>query len=319
MPGSTAPAHEGASAVVFAYHDVGVRGLETLLARGFDVPLVVTHEDDPGEGAWFASVAEHAHRYAIDTITPARADLPALAGRLAALRPDFIFSFYYRHLIPPALLETPARGALNLHGSLLPRYRGRAPVNWAVLAGESETGASLHYMTTEPDAGDLVDQEAVPILPNDTAAEVMAKVTVAAERLLWRVTPALAAGTAPRTPLDLAAGNYCGRRRPEDGRIDWRRSAWEIHNLVRAVAPPYPGAFTDIAGGRLFVLGSHFRDEPAHLPGPALYAEDGRMYIDCADSRRFQVLKCAFNDQPVTADSLPVIAGGAVLLLGEKA
>ncbi len=313
------PTTASPSAVVFAYHDVGVRGLETLLARGFRIPLVITHEDDPKEAPWFASVHEHARRYAIPTLTPAPGDLPELAGRLASLRPDFLFSFYYRHLIPSAVLETASRGALNMHGSLLPRYRGRAPVNWAVLAGEHETGASLHYMTRKPDAGDLVGQEAVPVLPNDTAAEVMAKVTVAAERLLWNLGPQLVAGTAPRTPLDLAQGNYCGRRRPEDGRVDWRRGAWEIHNLIRAVAPPYPGAFSDVAGGRLFLLGSHFRGEPARLSRPALYCEAGRMYADCADSRRFEVLKCAFNDQPVTAASLPVLAGGEVLLLGDNA
>ncbi|HEX5314693.1 MAG TPA: formyltransferase [Gammaproteobacteria bacterium] len=310
-------AAERARAVVFAYHDVGVRGLETLLARGVDVLLVVTHEDDPAEAGWFASVADHARRYGIDTITPAPGDLPALGPRLAALAPDFLFSFYYRHLLPAALIETARGGAFNLHGSLLPRYRGRAPVNWAVLAGETETGASLHYMTARADAGDLVAQESVPILPNDTAAEVMTKISVAGERLLWRVLPELIAGTAPRKPLDLAAGNYCGRRRPEDGRIDWSQGAWAIHNLVRAVAPPYPGAFSDIGGGRLFLLGSHFRNEAARHTRALLYVERGRMYADCADSFRFEVLKCAFNDNPVTAASFP-FAGGEYPLSGDS-
>ncbi len=147
---------EGADAVVFAYHDVGVRGIETLLERGVNVRLVVTHADDPNEEKWFASVAECARRYDIECVTPAQNELLDLVPMLDELAPDFIFSFYYRHMIPAALLAKANRGALNLHGSLLPRYRGRAPVNWAVLAGESETGASLHYMTAEPDAGDLV-------------------------------------------------------------------------------------------------------------------------------------------------------------------
>lgn len=304
------------SAVVFAYHDVGVRSLEVLLAAGYDVRLVFTHEDDPGEGGWFASVAECARRYGIEILTPRQKELPGFVERLAGLRPDFIFSFYYRYMIPPALLETAVRGALNLHGSLLPRYRGRAPVNWAVLAGESESGASLHYMEAKPDAGDLVGQQAVPILPNDTAGTVMNKVAVAGECLLWRLAPQLAAGTAPRTPLDLAAGNYCGRRRPEDGRIDWSGGAWTIHNLVRAVAPPYPGAFTDIAPGRLAILASHYRGEAARHDRPALYAEDGRIYVDCADSRRFRVLKCAIDQRPLNADSLAALTGGEILLLG---
>lgn len=307
-----------ADAVVFAYHEVGVRGLETLLARGVNVRLVVTHADDPGEEKWFASVAERARLYGIECIEPERSGLAALASVLDELAPDFIFSFYYRYLIPTVLLEKAGRGALNLHGSLLPRYRGRAPVNWAVLAGESETGASLHHMSAEADAGDLVAQEAVPILPNDTAGEVMAKVAVAGERLLWRWVPELVAETAPRTPLDLAAGNYCGRRRPEDGRIDWSDGAWQIHNLVRAVAPPYPGAFTDWKGRRLDLLGSHFRGESARGDRPAIYAENGRMYADCADAMRFEVLKCSFDNAPLLPASLGGLTGGDPLFPGAK-
>lgn len=307
-----------ASAVVFAYHDVGVRGIETLLARGVEIPLVVTHRDDPAERAWFASVAECASRYGIETVTPEPNELPGLTARLGALAPEFIFSFYYRHLIPAALIATARRGALNLHGSLLPRYRGRAPVNWAVLAGESKTGASLHYMVDRADAGDLVAQEAVPILPNDTASEVMAKVATAGERLLWHYVPELVAGTAPRKPLDLAAGNYCGRRRPEDGRIDWSRGAWQIHNLVRAVAPPYPGAFTEWQGQRLAVLGSHFRGESARGSAPAIYAEAGRIHADCSDGMRFEMLKCALDNQSLTAASFDGLNGGKPLSLGAQ-
>jgi len=306
-----------ASAVVFAYHDVGVRSLEVLLAAGYDVKLVFTHEDDPSEGGWFASVAERARLYGIEVVTPAMKELPDYIERLNSIAPDFIFSFYYRYMIPVPVLETARQGALNLHGSLLPHYRGRAPVNWAVLAGEAETGASLHYMAAKPDAGDLVGQEAVPILPNDTAGEVMNKVAVAGECLLWQLAPKLAAGTAPCSSLDLKAGNYCGRRRPEDGRIDWGQDAWSIHNLVRAVAPPYPGAFCDLEQGRLALLGSHYQGESARHEGPALYVENGRIYADCADSHRFQVLKCALDGRSLTADSFSALADGGILSLKE--
>ncbi|MGH8224890.1 MAG: formyltransferase [Gammaproteobacteria bacterium] len=307
-----------ADAVVFAYHDVGVRGIETLLARGINIRLIVTHADDPDEAKWFASVAECARRYGIECIMPERGELPVLVPMLDELAPDFIFSFYYRHLIPAALLTTARRGALNLHGSLLPHYRGRAPVNWAVLAGESETGASLHYMTVKADAGDLVAQEAVPILPNDTAGEVMAKVAVAGERLLWHWVPELVAGRAPHIPLDLAAGNYCGRRRPEDGRIDWSADAWHIHNLIRAVAPPYPGAFSEWNGKRLALLGSHFRNERARGDRPAIYVEDGHIYADCADGMRFEVLKCALDQEPLSPASLHELTGGEPLFPGAE-
>ncbi|HEX7340749.1 MAG TPA: formyltransferase [Rhodanobacteraceae bacterium] len=302
-------------AIVFAYHNVGVRALEVLLACGYDIPLVFTHEDDPNEGVWFASVTACARRNGIEVATPEQAELPHVASRITELAPDFIFSFYYRYMIPAELLALAPRGALNLHGSLLPRYRGRAPVNWAVLAGESETGASLHYMTAKPDAGDLVGQQAVPILPNDTAADVMTKITVAGECLLWRLAPALAAGTAPRMPLDLAAGNYRGRRRPEDGRVDWSANAWAIHNLVRAVAPPYPGAFTDTLYGRLGLLGSHYAAQDACHSQPSLYVDNDRLYVDCRDGKRFQLLQATLDGQPLTAASLPDAAASGVIPL----
>ena len=240
-------------AVVFAYHNVGVRCLKVLLAHGVDVALVVTHDDRPGETIWFDSVARTAADYGLPVVAPADANAPGLVDRVRSLRPDFLFSFYYRQMLKPALLELPARGALNMHGSLLPDFRGRVPVNWAVLKGAHETGATLHYMTAKPDAGDVVAQQSVPILPDDTAKEVFDKVTVAAEIALDRVLPALVHGTAPRIPQP-GAGSYFGGRSAEDGRIDWSQPAAAIHNLVRAVAPPYPGAFCDVGGRRVRVL-----------------------------------------------------------------
>jgi methionyl-tRNA formyltransferase len=241
-------------AVVFAYHNVGTRCLRVLRAHGVDVPLVVTHDDDPAETLWFERVAAVADDLGLPHTAPADASDPMFVARVAALAPEFIFSFYYRRMISAELVALAPRGALNMHGSLLPRYRGRAPVNWAVLHGERRTGATLHYMTQKPDAGDIVAQQAVPILPDDTAREVFDKVTVAAEICLDAVLPALIAGTAPRLPNDIAQGSYYGARRPEDGRIDWSRDAQSIHNLVRAVAPPYPGAFTTLAGRSARVL-----------------------------------------------------------------
>ncbi len=131
-----------ARAVVFGYHDVGVRCLETLISGGVEVPLVVTVRDDPTETQWFGSVAATAAEYGIEAITPADANTVELQQRLADLQPDFIFSFYYRSMLDTALLSIARQGALNMHGSLLPRYRGRAPVNWAILRGERETGAT---------------------------------------------------------------------------------------------------------------------------------------------------------------------------------
>ena len=252
-----------ARAVVFAYHNVGARCLRVLLARGIDVALVVTHTDNPNENIWFESVAAVAADYALPVITPADPREPALADAVRAAQPDFIFSFYYRHMLPVELLALAPRGAFNMHGSLLPKYRGRVPTNWAVLNGETETGATLHEMAAKPDAGAIVAQTPVPILPDDTAGQVFDKVTVAAEQTLWRVLPALVAGDAPRLPNDLAAGSYFGGRKPEDGRIDWTQPAQQVYNLVRAVAPPYPGAFTDIGSERFIVAAARLANPDA--------------------------------------------------------
>ncbi len=294
-----------ASAVVFAYHDVGVRCLSVLLAYGVKVDLVVTHEDDPNEQIWFSSVKKLAELNGIPVATPADPNTPEFAARIAALKPDFLFSFYYRFMLGAPLLDAPARGALNMHGSLLPKFRGRVPVNWAIIHGERQTGASLHYMEKKPDAGDLVDQQAVPILPDDTASEVFAKVTVAAEQVLDRSLPALVLNTASRKPLDLKAGSYYGRRRPEDGRIDWTQPAWSVHNLIRAVAPPYPGAYSTAGGKPLKVLRSHYPDQAARHETPTLYMEStGRCYADCGDGKRIEILALELDGRTLDAAQL---------------
>jgi methionyl-tRNA formyltransferase len=278
-------------AVVFGYHNVGHRCLSVLLAHGIDVALVVTHRDNPAENIWFDSVQSLAQMHGVPVVTPDDANTAPFVARVAALEPSLLFSFYYRSMLSRALLEIPRLGALNMHGSLLPRYRGRVPVNWAVIKGERETGATLHYMVEKPDAGDIVSQQAVPILPDDTAFDVFNKVTVAAEMALDRVLPALLSGTAPRMPQDLSRGSYFGGRTPEDGRIDWQRAAAEIHNLVRGVAPPYPGAFSDVAGRRVRVLRSLLAREQAKRIGfPALYCDSGRCYAECGDGNALRIL-----------------------------
>ncbi len=298
-------------AVVFANHDVGVRCLSALMAAGIEVALVVAHDDEPSESIGFASVVETAAMNDLPVAMPDNAGEAEFVRRVIRLRPDFIFSFYYRQMLPPQLLGTARRGALNMHGSLLPRYRGRAPVNWAVIRGESETGATLHYMVGSPDAGDIVDQQAVPILPDDTAFDVFQKVTVAAEIVLCRSLPALIAGTAPRIPQDADRASYYGRRRPEDGAIDWRADAKTVHDLVRGVAPPYPGAFTTLAGRRLRVLLT--RPEPQrHRRGnePLLYVEDDACFADCGAGGVLRLIRLELEGAPIDArtlrDAMPI-------------
>ncbi len=246
----------GKRVVLLGYHTMGCLGFDALRRHGYEVAAVLTHPDDPHEEIWWDSLAARAERAGVPVHTPESSKGEEFQDLVASYAPDFLFSFYYRFMIPPAVLELAPRGALNLHGSLLPRYRGRAPVNWVLVEGETETGVSLHYMVAKPDAGDLVDQERVAIDPADTAFTLYGKLEAAATVVLDRALPALAndfADTARPVPLDLSQGSYRGGRKPADGQIDWSWPARRIYDLVRGVTHPYPGAFTTLGGRRLLV------------------------------------------------------------------
>jgi methionyl-tRNA formyltransferase len=295
------------SAIVFAYSEVGVRCLRVLLAQDVKIPLLFSHADDPNESQWFGSVSALARDNGLNIVTPESPNTPQWIAEGIAAKPDFVFSFYYRYMLDKAWLNLPRLGALNIHGSLLPKFRGRAPVHWAIINGEVTTGASLHYMVEKPDAGAMVDQEAVPILENDTALDVSVKVAAAAESVLRRSLPRLIDGSASSRPLDLSAGSYFGRRRPEDGRIDWSLGARAIHDLVRAVAPPFPGAFTEVNGCRLGILETRMDTHSLRYPGqaPCLYSVDGEWYADCVDGRRLKILQLTANGEPVAQNTVP--------------
>ena len=291
-----------ASAVVFAYHDVGARCLPVLLEHGVKVLLVVTHRDDPTENIWFASVEKLARARGLEVAMPEDPNAPEFIARLRALAPDFIFSFYYRHMLSPALLATATRGAFNMHGSLLPKYRGRVPINWAIIQGERETGATLHEMVEKPDAGRIAARQSVSILDNDLAVDVFGKVVVAATHVLDRALPSILDGTIVLQAQDLAKGSYFGGRKPEDGRIDWTKSGKQIHDLVRAVAPPYPGAFTTLAGKTLRILRSTLaRGEPARPGTSGLVAHaNGRLLAFGADGVAMEILELEYDGLRLT-------------------
>lgn len=248
------------SSIVFAYQLVGCRCLEALLEAGEKILAVVTHADDPNEERWFPSVAEFARKNHIPVYMPEKVNDPSFTSLLAALEPEFIFSFYYRKILKPEILRIPKRGAYNMHGSLLPRYRGRACINWAVLMGETETGATLHVMDEKADTGDIVGQKEVSIEFEDTALRVTHKVADAAHDLLLDVVPLLREEKAPHVPQNHADASYFGGRKPEDGKINWGDPATKIYNLMRAVTHPFPGAFTCFRNKKLFVWRGWPRD-----------------------------------------------------------
>jgi UDP-4-amino-4-deoxy-L-arabinose formyltransferase/UDP-glucuronic acid dehydrogenase (UDP-4-keto-hexauronic acid decarboxylating) len=240
-------------AIVFAYHDIGCVGIEALLKHGFEIVAVFTHADQERENVWFRSVAELAAQHGLPVLAPDDVNHPLWLDKIRELRPDVLFSFYYRKLLSEQLLAIPRAGAFNLHGSLLPKYRGRAPANWAILNGETETGVTLHHMTARADAGDIVSQRRVAIAPTDDARALNVKLAAAAGPLLDECLPLIRAGKTPRIPQDESEATYFGGRSAEDGAIDWQKSAAQVRNLVRAVAKPYPGAFTYARSTKLLI------------------------------------------------------------------
>ncbi|MEI7194930.1 bifunctional UDP-4-amino-4-deoxy-L-arabinose formyltransferase/UDP-glucuronic acid oxidase ArnA [Pectobacterium versatile] len=231
-------------AIVFAYHDIGCVGLEALKLAGYEIQAVFTHSDAPGENHFYGSVAKAAAEMDVPVFAPEDINHPLWVNRIRELAPDVIFSFYYRTLLSNDILQLPAFGAFNLHGSLLPRYRGRAPVNWVLVNGETQTGVTLHKMVSRADAGDIVAQSVVAIDDDDTALTLHGKCRTAAAALLAQQLPLIRSREITLTLQDESRASYFGRRTAADGLIDWHKSAREINNLIRAVTEPYPGAFT---------------------------------------------------------------------------
>ena len=243
----------GPRILFFGYSEVGHDCLSFLLERGDNVVGLITHEDNPQEKIWFQTPAVAARRHGVPVFTPESVNSPEWREKVAALAPDLILSVYYRHMIGTKILALPRLGAWNMHGSLLPKYRGRAPINWAILHGETRLGMTLHRMVKSADAGAIVDQEGVDIGPRDTAEQAFRKVLPCARTVLTRQIDALLGGMAKEAPQDESQASYFGGRKPEDGRIIWTQTSHQIFNLVRAVTDPYPGAFTELNGARLML------------------------------------------------------------------
>jgi methionyl-tRNA formyltransferase len=291
--------------IFMGYHNIGYACLEALIAQarelGDEIVAVVTHADDPKENIWFASVRQLAFDNYLPVYQPANPNDPAFVAAMQALQPDFLFSCYYRHMLKQPVLDLPRLGALNLHGSLLPRYRGRCPVNWVLVHGETETGITLHYMEEKADRGDIVAQHRIPITPEDTAATLLAQMTAAAGQLFREAYPRLRSGRAERLPQDHAQSSYFGGRRPEDGQIDWRQPAMAIYNLMRAVTHPYPGAFTGLAGRKLYIWNGRAMAAPLaapDAPGRITAALPGEGLIVATGDGHFLITQAQWEGEP---------------------
>ena len=260
-------------AVVFAYQEIGYVCLEELINFGADVVCLFTHLDDPNEEVWYKRPVTVAERHNIPVYTPESLKDPQWITLIADAKPDIIFSFYYRKMIPGEILDIPKVGAFNLHGSLLPKFRGRCPVNWVLIAGERETGLTLHYMLEKPDAGDIVARKKIDIDFEDNVYTVYMKMAEAARELMKGILPQLNEGTFTRKP-QMGASSYFGGRKPEDGIVMWEKDALSIYNLTRAITHPYPGAFTYLDGKKFYIWRAFPEDLSRNeLPGRVVSLE----------------------------------------------
>ncbi|WP_272669945.1 MULTISPECIES: bifunctional UDP-4-amino-4-deoxy-L-arabinose formyltransferase/UDP-glucuronic acid oxidase ArnA [unclassified Providencia] len=261
-------------AIVFAYHDIGCVGLKALEKAGFDIQAVFTHTDDPNENHFYSSVARLSADMELPVFAPENVNHPLWIERIREMKPDVIFSFYYRDMLSEELLAIAPKGAFNLHGSLLPKYRGRAPINWALLKGESETGVTLHKMVAKADAGDIIAQEKVVITDTDTSLTLHAKVREAAEVLLDKTLPLIETGSYKAVAQDESQATYFGRRTAEDGLINWNDSAKDVNCLIRAVTEPYPGAFTYLGARKMVIWRARVLDDNQGKPAGTVLSSD---------------------------------------------
>lgn len=266
-----------ASAVVCAFSPVGTAALEGLLSTGIEVKRLYTYAASPEE-AWFSPPAELANRHGIPVCCEPDFNADHVYATIQADAPDFLFSFYFREMIQARFLALPRLGAFNLHGSLLPAYRGRAPLNWVLVHGETQTGLTLHAMTPKPDDGDIVAQRELPIAWDETALSLTWKAARASSGLMRQVIPGLLDGTAPRiSQQSLGKSTYFGGRKPMDSRLDPNMTSQEAFNQIRAVADPWPNAFLDTPNGPLKVAWA-LPTERICPPGHFMETNEGTLF-----------------------------------------
>ncbi|MCX6338450.1 MAG: formyltransferase [Candidatus Aureabacteria bacterium] len=306
--------------IVMGYHNIGYACLQKLIEIGADITAVVTHADNPRENIWFRSVRDLAFEHCIPVYQPPDANSPEMVAAVRRIAPDMIFSFYFRQVLGKELLEIPRIGAFNLHGSLLPRYRGRCPINWVLVHGEKETGVTLHRMELKPDRGAILAQRVVPIDFKDTALTLFEKMTVAAAELIADIYPKMLTSEIRELPQEQRQASYFGGRTAKDGRIDWSRRATEIYNLVRAVTHPYPGAFTEAGGRKLFIWWAE-PDEEAPTedskPGEIIALRAGEGIVVATGKGILRLKKIQWEGEgEIDAETLPrgsALAPGAFL------
>jgi methionyl-tRNA formyltransferase len=252
------------------------------LAESEDVTLVVTNPDRPsgrGQALSLPPVKVEAQRLGLPVFQPEKARHPDSVTRIAAERPDLIVVVAYGQILPKSILDIPARGCINVHASLLPKYRGAAPINWAVARGETATGVTIMKMDAGMDTGPMLLVREMAISDEDTAQTLFGKLSLLGAEALIEALRRLHEGTLAETPQDDALASYAPMLKKEHGKIDWSRPAAEVRNLIRGMVP-WPSAFTSHAGKALKVLSASVREKRGE-PGEILEVGRDGIVVGC--------------------------------------
>jgi methionyl-tRNA formyltransferase len=272
--------------------EFAVPALDALASASHEILAVYTQPDRPkGRGGQLASspVKEAAIRLRLPIFQPERIRRPENVAALGALGPDVIVVVGYGQIIPQAIIDIPRHGILNVHASLLPKYRGAAPIQWALANGEPETGVAIMRIDAGLDTGDMLLKWSTPILPDETAPELSARLATAGASLLIEALMQVEAGSAAYTPQNDAEASYAPILKKEDGRVDWSRDARTVYNRLRGFTP-WPGAYSSFRSRTLHIVRAavHASGAPG-VPG-TLHPEKRRLLVACGENTALEIL-----------------------------
>ena len=266
--------------------DFSVNALENIVKAGHDVVGVITQPDKPkGRGGkmQYTPVKEKALELGLDVYQPQRVKKTEFIEKLKEMNPDAIVVIAFGQILPKAILDMPKYGCINVHASLLPKYRGAAPIQWSVIDGEKETGVTTMYMNEGLDTGDIIDKVVVPIDKKETGGSLFDKLAIEGGKLILKTLIELENGTAVRTPQDDSKSNYAGMINKQLGKIDFNKSANEIERLIRGLNP-WPSAYTKMDGKTLKIWDADV-DDSENDSAPGTITEVGKDFIRVATGK----------------------------------
>lgn len=266
--------------------DFSVNALENIVKAGHDVVGVITQPDKPkGRGGkmQYTPVKEKALELGLDVYQPQRVKETEFIEKLKEMNPDAIVVIAFGQILPKAILDMPKYGCINVHASLLPKYRGAAPIQWSVIDGEKETGVTTMYMNEGLDTGDIIDKVVVPIDKKETSGSLFDKLAIEGGKLILKTLIELENGTAVRTPQDDSKSNYAGMINKQLGKIDFNKSANEIERLIRGLNP-WPSAYTKMDGKTLKIWDADV-DDSENDSAPGTITEVGKDFIRVATGK----------------------------------